>query len=52
MTPALAVYIAGVPVNLWFMLRFMQRGSRLWLVNAASLLWCVGRVVFLSGVMA
>ena len=51
MTPALAVYIAGVPINLWFMFRFMQRGNRLWVVNAVSLVWCVGSVVRLTGVM-
>lgn len=45
---AITFYAIGITLNLVFMLRLMQRGSRLWVVNAASLVWCVGSVVRLG----
>lgn len=48
---AITFYAIGIPVNAGLMFYYLHHNRRLWLFNAASLMWCVGSVVRLSGVM-
>lgn len=50
MTP-LTWYALGVPANLFFMVVLLRRRDVMWLVSAAGGVYCVGKVVLLSGVM-
>lgn len=44
-------YIIGIIANAGLMFYYLRRHRWLWVFNAASLVWCVGSVVRLMGVM-